>query len=224
MLKPLGGLSAGRRPCVLFLLLVGAALGPASGAEPGFISLFDGQTLAGWKLLGKTGAGYYVRDGKIICPPGGGGNLLSEKQYADFILRFEFKLEAGSNNGLAIRSPLQATNLAYDGMELQIIDNSAERYRDIHPWQKHGSLYDVFPAKTGFLKPGGQWNNQEVVVEGRRVQVILNSHLILDADLDAVTDPEIRAKHPGLRRTSGHIGFLGHDEPIEFRNIRIKVR
>ena len=224
MLKPLGGQAAGRRPCALFLLLlVGGAFGPAAGVEPGFTALFDGQTLDGWKLLGKTGAGYYVADGKIICPPGGGGNLLSEKQYADFILRFDFKLEAGSNNGLAIRSPLQATNLAYDGMELQIIDNSAERYRDIHPWQKHGSLYDVFPAKTGFLKPGGQWNSQEVVVEGRRVKVILNSRLILDADLDTVTDPEIRAKHPGLQRTSGHIGFLGHDEPIEFRNIRIKV-
>ena len=224
MLKLLGGRAAGRRPGVLFLLwLVGGAFGPASGAEPGFTSLFDGKTLDGWKLLGKTGAGYYVRDGKIICPPGGGGNLLSEKQYADFILRFEFKLEEGSNNGLAIRSPLQATNLAYDGMELQIIDNSSKRYRDIHPWQKHGSLYDVFPAETGSLRPAGDWNSQEVFVQARRIKVVLNGRLILDADLDTVTDPEILSKHPGLRRTSGHIGFLGHDEPIEFRNIRIKV-
>ncbi len=224
MLKPSDGRPAGSWPRVLFLLfLVVGACAPASGAEPGFISLFDGKTLDGWKLIGKTGDGYYVRNGTIVCPPGGGGNLLSEKKYADFILRFEFKLEEGSNNGLAIRSPLQATNLAYEGMELQIIDNAAKRYRDIHPWQKHGSLYHVFGAKTGFLKPAGEWNSQEVVVEGRRVKVILNSHLILDADLDAVTDPAIRAQHPGLQRTSGHIGFLGHDEPIEFRNIRIKV-
>ena len=221
MRKPPCRKSPGALP--VLLLLVGGVLSSAADIEPGFTPLFDGKTLGGWKLLGKTGDGYYVRDGKIVCPPGGGGNLLSEKQYADFILRFEFKLEKGSNNGLAIRSPLQATNLAYDGMELQIIDNSAERYRDIHPWQKHGSLYHVFPAKTGSPRPTGEWNNQEVVVQGRRVKVILNGGVILDADLDSVTDPEILAEHPGLGRTSGHIGFLGHGEPIEFRKIRIKV-
>ena len=220
MWKPLGAPSARPLRYVLFLLFI---VLPAAGVEPGFVSLFDGNSLAGWKLLGKTGGGYHVRDGKIVCPRGGGGNLLSEKQYADFILRFEFKLEEGSNNGLAIRSPLQASNLAYDGMELQIIDNSADRYRDIHPWQKHGSLYDLFPAKTGFLRPTGEWNSQEVVVRGRKIAVVLNGHSILDADLDTVTDPEILASHPGLRRSSGHIGFLGHEEPIEFRNIRIRV-
>ncbi len=220
MWEPLHAPSARPLWYVLFLLFF---VLPAAGVEPGYVSLFDGNSLTGWKLLGKIGAGYYVRDGKIVCPRGGGGNLLTEKQYADFILRFEFKLEEGSNNGLAIRSPLQASNLAYDGMELQIIDNSAHRYRDIHPWQKHGSLYHVFPAKTGFLRPTGEWNSQEVVVTGRRIAVVLNGHSILDADLDTVTDPEILASHPGLRRSSGHIGFLGHEEPIEFRNIRIKV-
>lgn len=51
---------------------------------------------------------------------------------------------------------------------------------------------------------------------------MLNGHTILDVNLDGVKDPEIIAKHPGLKRRSGHVGFLGHDEPIEFRNIRIK--
>ena len=208
-------------PC--FLVLIVGAISWTADEEPGFVSLFDGQTLAGWKLAGKTGAGYFVREGKLICPPGENGSLLSEKQYADFVLRFEFKLEKGSNNGLAIRSPFQAANLAYDGMELQIIDNSAPRYRDIRPWQKHGSLYHVFPAATGSLRPAGEWNRQEVVAAARRVKVVLNGRLILDADLDSVTDPDILKNHPGLQRASGHIGFLGHGEPIEFRNIRIKI-
>ena len=214
-----------RPPKILAILftLVGGSFLPLASSEPGFVSLFDGETLAGWKLVGETGAGYYIRDGNIYCPPGGGGNLFSEKQYANFILRFEFKLEKGSNSGLAIRSPFKATNIASDGMELQIIDNSATRYQNIHPWQKHGSLYHVFPAKTGFLLPTGKWNNQEVTIEGRSIKVILNGHLILDVDLDSVTDSNILKQHPGLRRTSGHIGFLGHNEPINFRNIRIKV-
>jgi hypothetical protein len=113
-------------------------------------------------------------------------------------------------------------DMAYQGMELQIIDNSAERYKNIQPWQKHGSLYHVFPAKTGALKPAGEWNEQEVRVVGRQVTVILNGVTILDGNLDSVKDAEILGKHPGLQRKSGHIGFLGHNEPIEFRNIRVK--
>ena len=209
-------------PGLLFVLLASALIGAPADAEPGFVSLFDGETLKGWKLLGKTGDGYLVRDGKIVCPPKGGGNLLTEKEYTDFVLRFEFKLRSGSNNGLAIRSPLSADSLSYEGMELQIIDNTAARYKDIKPWQKHGSLYHVFPAKTGFLKPLGGWNEQEVTVRKRHVKVVLNGHTILDADLDSVSDPEVLEKHPGLKRKSGHLGFLGHNEPIEFRRIRIK--
>ena len=190
--------------------------------EEGFVPLFDGETLDGWVLKRKTGAGYQVEDGKIVLPPGGGGNLLTAKEYSDFVLRFEFRLFEGSNNGLGIRAPLEARDVAYDGIELQIIDNTAERYRDIKPWQKHGSLYRVFPARTGYLKPVGEWNEQEVTARGTRVKVVLNGATILDVDTDAVTDPEILAKHPGLQRRSGHIGFLGHNEPVEFRNIRIK--
>ncbi|MGI8782850.1 MAG: 3-keto-disaccharide hydrolase [Acidobacteriota bacterium] len=190
--------------------------------EKDFVALFDGTTLDGWVLEDKTGPGYLVENGKIVCPRDGGGNLFTAKEYSDFILRFEFKLETGSNNGLAIRSPRQAKDIAYEGIELQIIDNDAERYKDIQPWQKHGSLYHVFPAKTGFLKPAGQWNEQEVVVQGRQVKVILNGHTILDANLDDVKDPELLKKHPGLQRKTGHIGFLGHNEPVEFRKIRIK--
>ncbi len=207
------------RTALAYLLIT---TGSILAAENGFTPLFDGKTLNGWTLLGKTGAGYLVRDGKIICPPKGGGNLFTDNEYADFILRFEFKLEGGSNNGLGIRAPLQAGGIAYEGMELQIINNSAERYKNIQPWQKHGSLYHVFPAKTGYLKKPGEWNEQEVTVQRRRVKVVLNGHTILDANLDSVTDPEIIKKHPGLQRESGHIGFLGHDEPIEFRHIRIK--
>ncbi len=211
-----------KRLFVIAIAVAGLLPLKAADSEPGFVPLFDGKTLNGWTLLGKKGPGYLVQDGKIICPPGGGGNLLSEKEYTDFILRFEFKLEEGSNNGLAIRSPLSNADMAYQGMELQIIDNNAARYKDILPWQKHGSLYHVFPAKTGHLKATGEWNEQEVTVHGRQVKVVLNGHTILDVNLDSVKDPDILAKHPGLQRKSGHLGFLGHDEPIEFRNIRIK--
>lgn len=198
------------------------AIGIPALDEEGFEPLFDGSTLDGWVLLGQHGDGYVPKDGKLICPRGSGGNLLSSAEYADFVLRFEFKLESGSNNGLCIRCPIAWRNLAYDGNELQIIDNSAERYRDIKPWQKHGSLYHVAPAKTGALRPVGEWNSQEVTVHGSRVRVVLNGTEILNFDTATVKDRGLLARHPGLQRKSGHVGFLGHNEPVEFRNIRIK--
>lgn len=191
-------------------------------AAPGFEPIFDGKSLDGWTLIGGHGAGYRVEDGMIVCRKGEGGNLFYDRELSDFELRFEFRLSDGSNNGLCIRCPKQEGSLAYEGMELQIIDNSSERYKDIEPWQKHGSLYHVRPAKTGALKPVGEWNQETVIVDGRQVKIILNGTTILDVDLDSVTDPETLEKHPGLQRKSGYIGFLGHNEPIQFRNLEVK--
>lgn len=190
-------------------------------AEEEFVSLFDGETLDGWTLARPRGEGYLVRDGLLICPEGGGGNLFTEKEYSDFIFRFEFRLDEGSNNGVGIRAPLGG-DAAYAGMEIQILDDYADKYANLQPWQFHGSLYGVAPARRGALKPAGEWNQMEVSAIGRRIQVAVNDQEILDVDLDDVTDPEILEKHPGLQRKSGHVGFLGHNDYVEFRNIRIK--
>ncbi len=189
----------------------------------GFLALFNGKDLTGW--VGSTG-GYGVEDGVLFCKAKGGGNLMTAHQFGDFILRFEFKVPPGGNNGLAIRAPGKG-NPAYAGMELQILDNTAERYARLRPTQYHGSIYDVVPAKRGHLKPPGEWNRQEVRALGRRITVILNGQTIVDADLDKVIagseDPEkLVAKHPGLLRARGHIGWMGHGARVEFRNIRIK--
>ena len=210
------------QPIALLALASALVLAAASHEEAGFELIFDGKTLDGWKLLGKKGQGYEVADGAITCVKGSGGNLLYEEQLTDFVLRFEFKLESGANNGLCIRCPMSSKDLAYAGNELQIIDNSADRYKDIKSWQKHGSLYNVKGAKTGFLKPVGQWNRQQVTVSGTTIRVVLNGHQILDVDTATVQDSATLAKHPGLQRSSGHIGFLGHNEPVKFRRILVK--
>ena len=141
------------------LLLFGAASSKAAD-EKGFKSLFDGKTLQGWTLINGHGPGYVVENGEIICPAEGGGNLFTEAEYSDFAFRFEFKLEAGSNNGIGIRAPLEG-DAAYQGMEIQILDDSDDRYRgQIKPEQYHGSVYLVVPARTGFRKPVGEWNEE----------------------------------------------------------------
>lgn len=198
------------------------ALLALAAAEPGFAPLFDGKTLDGWQLVRGRGPGYVVENGVLVCPAEGGGNLFTEKEYANFILRFEFKLSEGGNNGIGIRAPLEG-DAAFVGMEIQVLDDGAARYRGrLKPAQYHGSVYDVFPAKQGFKKPTGEWNQEEITADGRRIKVVLNGHTIVDADLDSMKDPAVLKRHPGLARTTGHIGFLGHGTRVEFRNIRIK--
>ena len=194
----------------------------AAATEPGFKPIFDGGTLHGWKLENGKGSGYVVGSGHIICPEDGGGNLFTEKEYANFVLRFEFLLTEGANNGIGIRAPYQG-DAAYQGMEIQILDHDAPEYRGkLRPAQFHGSIYDVVAAKTGYLKATGEWNSEEIRAEGRHIVVTLNGHEIVNANLDDVKDPAVLAKHPGLARKTGHIGLLGHGTRVEFRNLRVK--
>jgi hypothetical protein len=207
---------------ILGLVILHSFVHSATAKEAGFVSLFDGKTLNGWVLMGKKGRGYTVDKGVLICPQDGGGNLFTEKQYSNFVLRFEFRTEEGGNNGVGIRAPLKG-DVAYSGMEIQILDDQAPMYRGkLRPAQHHGSVYDVVPARQGFLKKAGEWNEEEITAEGRRITVKLNGTVIVDADLDTVKDPEVLKRHPGLARSGGHIGFLGHDSRVEFRRIRIK--
>jgi hypothetical protein len=212
------------RTMTAFLIAAFGGLAPAARAEEGFKSLFNGRNLDGWILVGGHGPGYLVEDGKIVCPENGGGNLFTKDEYSDFVFRFEFKLRDGSNNGIGIRAPLEG-DAAYQGMEIQVLDHDAPIYRGrLKPVQVHGSIYGVVAAKTGFLKPLGEWNAEEIAARGRRVKVTLNGTVIVDTDLDQVKDPETLKRHPGLARKSGHIGLLGHDSRVEFRNLRIRVQ
>jgi len=193
---------------------------PEAEKAAGFVSLFNGRDLAGW--AGDT-AGYAVEDGAIAVKPDSGGNLFTDRDYGDFIFRFEFKLTPGANNGIGIRTPPQG-DAAYVGMEIQVLDDGAEIYKTLKPYQYHGSIYGVVPARRGFQKPVGEWNSQEIRVQGRRVTVRLNGTVIVDADIEKASTPATidGRDHPGLKRMSGRIAFCGHGSRVEFRKLRIK--
>ncbi len=210
--------------CCLFLigLFVLSCKVYKNQGESNFETLFNGKNLDGW--IGNKQS-YQVDNGTILVNPAGkgGGNLYTEKEYSDFNFRFEFQLTPGANNGLGIHAPLVG-DAAYVGKELQILDNTAEKYANLKPYQYHGSVYGIIPAKRGFLKPVGEWNSQEVIVQGSSIKVILNDTIIVDGDfLEASKNGTMDQKdHPGLQRTKGHIGFLGHGDVLRFRNIRIQ--
>nr|MCU0407797.1 DUF1080 domain-containing protein [Bacteroidales bacterium] len=188
----------------------------------GFEALFNGRNLDNWQG-NKTS--YIVEEGNIVVKPGdgSGGNLYTGKEYSDFIFRFEFMLTPGANNGLGIRTPLTG-DAAYVGMEIQILDNTAPVYANLQPYQYHGSVYGVIPARREFLNPVGEWNYQEVKIIGTRITITLNGALLVDGDLAGPRDNGTMDKkdHPGLKNTKGYIGFLGHGSELKFRNIRIK--
>ena len=195
--------------------------------EEGYTSLFNGKDLTGW-IYGKrgngenkSGAGYAVENGAIYCTVKDGGNLYTEKEYGDFVFRFEFKLTENANNGIGIRAPLEGDS-AYVGMEIQVLDDSGSAYKNLRPEQYHGSIYDCFACKRGSQKPVGEWNTEEITAKGRQVTVTLNGTVIVDANLDDIKDEAKLKKHPGLANKKGHIGFLGHGARVEFRNLRIK--
>ncbi len=178
----------------------------ADEQKEGFVSLFNGTDLTGWTGGVKS---YLVRDGLLIVDPaqasGNVGDLYTDREFGDFVLRFEFRLTPGANNGVGIRVP-KGGHASSDGMEIQILDHDSPRYRGwLHDYQHHGSIYGVVPAKTGSLKPVGEWNYEEITAKGKQITVKLNGATIVDADIQKASTPKTLdgQKHPGLQRTSG---------------------
>lgn len=195
---------------------------PDEEKKEGYYILFDGTNMDQW-----TGnvTDYVLENGCISLHPSSahGGNLYTKEEFSNFIFRFEFQLTSGANNGLGIRTPMEG-DAAYVGMELQILDNEAPVYSNLAPYQYHGSVYGIIPAKRGYLKPVGEWNYQEVIANGDNIKITLNGTVILDGNIKEATKNGIPDKknHPGLFNKKGHIGFLGHGSPVKFKNIRIK--
>ncbi len=233
--------------------------------DEGFVSLFNGKDLTGWKgskmydvktIDVKLNNGTVRKETVLACFPerkiaGDRGNLITEKQYENFILRFEFCMPENGNNGLGIRTPSADVDAAYEGMcELQLLDDGGSAYYDkaakkdkLKPYQYTGSVYGIFPSLrdnvgkqlgykeknfTGggsYVRKPGMWNFQEVKVIGSEIEVYLNGYLITKGDVSKFKgngDTPDKKKHPGLHNKKGHIGWLGHGHNVMWKNIRIK--
>jgi outer membrane protein assembly factor BamB len=207
---------------------IGTVLGPLEGQTAnadatklpaGFTSLFNGRDLTGW-----AGAldSYEVVDGAIVCKPKRSGHLFTKEEYGDFVVRLEYKVPPGGNNGLAIRYPGKGQPSDVAMSEIQILDDDAPKYAKLDPRQYTGSAYGMVAARRGHQRPAGEWNTMEVTVRGPTIRTVLNGTQILDADLSRVTEFMGGKQHMGKDRASGHFGLCGHGDPVAFRNISIK--
>ena len=193
----------------------------AKPGAAGFQALWNGQDFAGW---GGPVDQYEIKDGAIVCQPGKGGTIFAKEELTDFVARVEFKLPAGGNNGLAIRYPGEG-DPAYAGMtEIQVLDDSADKYAKLDPRQYCGSVYGLAAAQRGYVRPAGEWNFYEIIVRGPLIRVELNGTVVTVADVSKITPEQFMAgtPHPGKDRSAGFLGFAGHNDPVAFRNVSVK--
>ena len=190
-----------------------------------WVSLFNGKDLTGWKVYNGKPEVWGVESGVLYCKGSGGGWLMTEKEFADFELRFEFRLAKMGNSGVALRAPLQG-DPAYQGMEIQLLDD--ENWKGLRPEQYCGAIYDVVAPKKHATKPHGEWNSMHIIADGRNITIILNGETVVQANLDnhkdrAQPDPKSKKRaHPGLLNGKGHIGFQSYNYRVDFRNVQIR--
>src|SRR5262249_30241151 len=155
------------------IVLASCVLAADKDPEEGFLPLFNGKDLTGWKqYAGKDGV-WSAADGMIVCGGGNGGWLGTQREYANFVLRLEYRLKPGGNSGVYIRAP-EKGHISRVGMEIQLLDDFDPRYAKIDFYQYTGSIYHVVPPTRRASKPAGQWNEMEIRADGRQIVVTLN--------------------------------------------------
>lgn len=191
----------------------------------GFSPLIRGEELEGW-VIQEGRSGSWKRQGdEIGCVSAGGGWLRTEKEYSDFILKLEYRLQPGGNSGIGIRCP-PSGNPTFTGIEIQLLDDHAEKYADLRPDQYTGSIYYQVPAQQrASLRPNGEWNACEIRCLGDYLQVWINGELVNDVNLarprpkgDAAAGPFSPTNRPPF----GHLALQSHSTRVDFRNIQIQ--
>jgi hypothetical protein len=187
----------------------------ATAAEPGFRPLFNGRDLSGWEgVTADAGACWKVADGMLVCTGEKGTWLRSKRRYADFNLRFDYKLRPGGNSGIYLRVPLDGAHREGGGAEVQLLDDTAERYRKLEAAQYCGSIYKVAPATSHVSRPPGEWNTMEINCQGTSYRVVHNGVVVVDVNQREV--PEL-----ARRFREGFLGLQNHSEEVWFKNLRI---
>jgi len=199
-------------------------------ADDGFVPLFGGDSLDGWKVSDWSNVRTPQRvegtpwriEGGVLYGLNKRTWIISPRQYGDFVLKLDSKISKGSNGGIGLRFP-PAGDPAYKGMEIQVVDDRVYYGGSARTEQCTGSIYDeIAPSKVA-TNPVGQWNSWEITARGSRVTIVLNGEKIIDADLSRETKAR-QQKGPALaeRPLKGHIGFQNLNGTITLRNIMIK--
>ncbi len=233
------------RRMLALTMLAAAAVGVATRADTpntltaqekadGWVLLFDGSTTAGWHGYNQTTMpdGWAVKDG-ALTRVGKTTDIASDKEYASFDFKFDWKIAQGGNSGVmyhVVESPNYKSSY-FTGPEYQLLDNlrhpDAKAGKDGN--RTAGSDYDLYPPSVNVTKPAGEWNESRIVIKGSHVEHWMNGKKLLEYELwsDAWKAQVAASKFKawpdyGLAK-SGHIVLQEHEAEVAFRNIKIKV-
>jgi hypothetical protein len=181
--------------------------------------LFNGEDLTGWEQIGGEEGAWGVENGLLFTEGAGGGWLSTDRTFDNFKLSLEFRVPEGGNSGVFLRTPRQG-NPAYAGMEAQVLDDYAEKYETLQPYQYTGSIYAVVAPTKRVTKPADEWNAYEILCNGPNIKIWLNGELINDTNL--IHHMDKADSHPGIKRRSGYIGLQNHSTRVDYRNIVIE--
>jgi hypothetical protein len=199
------------------LLTIAGARAEDPATDDGFVPLFNGQDLTGWEGAGQDAEKcWLVENGELVCTGKPGPWLRSTEQFSDFVLELEYLLKEGGNSGVYVRVPEDGNHHGEGaGIEVQLLDDHAERYKDLKPYQFSGSLYAIVAADPRVSKPAGEWNRMTIRCQGTSYEVHHNGEMVIKADEESA--PEL-----ARRLTRGYLGLQNHNEEVRFRNLRIK--
>jgi len=190
-----------------------------SSKDDGFSKLLTKDDLTGWTVVGGQEDAWSVTDGVLSCVRPGGGWVALNEEVADFTLRFDYKLSPGANSGVGLRFPMEG-NPAFTGIEVQLLDDNAEKYAGLRPDQFTGSLYYFAAPQERPTTPVGHWHTCEIDCQGKTVKVSINGKLNNEASLKSEDNTP---PHPVTTcAASGHLGFQSSTARVEFRKILLK--
>ncbi|WP_437206400.1 family 16 glycoside hydrolase [Planctomicrobium sp. SH664] len=219
----------GAAPAALPPSATGANVPAAMTIEEGFVSLLSPAGLAGWMVHDGRQQAWQREENVISCVGVGGGWLRTEKEYSDFVLRLDYRIQEGGNTGIGVRTP-QAGDPTLSGLEIQLLDDSAPKYANLRPDQYTGSLYyHVAPRTRARLNPVGEWNSCEICCVGDDLTIVINGEVVNQIRLSQGKAPQgtegtAKAQPNSLssRPPVGYLALQSHSSRIDFRNPRIK--
>jgi hypothetical protein len=194
----------------------------------GWRLLFDGTTTAGWRgyHMSAVPAGWAAADG-ALTRVGGGGDIITMDQFADFELALEWKLTPGGNSGIMYRVTEEYDESYKSGPEMQVLDDAAHRDGQSR-LTSAGADYGLYPSPAGVVRPAGEWNQVRILVNGSHVEYWLNGTRTVEYELWS-PDWEARVKGSKFaewptfaRARRGHIALQDHGDWVAYRNIKIR--
>ena len=204
----------------LILLGIIISIAQLDGKEPEFHPVFNGKDLEGWEGVGGSTKNWKVENEILSCTGEAGSSWIATKEkYNDFELRLEFNIPKGGNSGIFIRAPKKGAPWVA-GLEIQILDDYGDKWKNLKPNQFTGSIYAVQAPSVRATKQAGQWQSIRVRCIGSKCDVWVNEKHVVSGSLADLAEKNPRV--PGLKRNDGFIGLQNHSSPVHFRKIEIK--